>query len=86
MLAQYVYQSTSGLFRIIRHGHRWRALLDEVEVGRFDEPVHAAGAIRDMYSEARVPARIDRWRFLPDAPLGHLGPPTSAAMARLAAA
>nr|WP_255494762.1 hypothetical protein [Luteibacter sp. Sphag1AF] len=85
-MAQYVYQSTSGLFRIIRHGHRWRALLDEVELGRFDEPDAAATALRDSFNAARVPHRLDRWRYLPATALGHLAPPHPTAMARLAAA
>ena len=31
MLAQYVYPSLLGLFRIVRHGRRWRALQAPLE-------------------------------------------------------
>lgn len=86
MLAQYVFSSTEAAFRIVRHGHRWRALRDELEIGRYDIPEDAVRDLRERYASARLPRRLDDWRFIPDAPLRHLSPPTAAAMARLAAA
>ena len=43
MLAQYVYPSLLGLFRIVRHGRRWRALHESAEVGRFEFPNSVLG-------------------------------------------
>jgi hypothetical protein len=86
VLAQYVSTSTEGLFRIVHHGHRWRALRDEVEVGRFESPEVAVASLRETYAGARLPRRVSDWRFLPAAALGHLSPPSAAALARLAAA
>lgn len=86
MLAQYVFTSTEGLFRIVRHGHRWRALRGDTEVGRFDSPEGAVAGLRELYASSRLPRRLDDWRFLPAAALGHLAPPSAAALARLAAA
>ena len=86
VLAQYVFTSTEGLFRIVRHGHRWRALCGESEVGRFDAPEEAVAGLRDVYAASRLPRRLSDWRFLPAAALGHLAPPSAAALARLAAA
>lgn len=86
MLAQYVYTSPEGMFRIVRHGRRWRALLSDREVGRFDTAEEALSGLRQLYSGARLPVRMDNWRFIPDAPLGHLPPTSPSALARLAAA
>lgn len=86
MLAQYVFTSAEAPFRIVRHGHRWRALHGEREVGRFDSAEDAVHALRADQPEARLPRRLSDWRFLPDGPLCHLAPPSPAAMARLAAA
>ena len=86
MLAQYVFTSAEAPFRIVRHGHRWRALDGDREVGRFDSPEDAVRGLREDRPDARLPRRLSDWRFLPDAPLLHLGPPRSAAVARLAAA
>jgi len=86
VLAQYVFTSSEGLFRIVRHGHRWRALFGESEVGRFDSPEVAVASLRDLYAGSRLPRRLTDWRFLPAAPLGHLAPPSAAALARLATA
>ncbi|MGN6237969.1 hypothetical protein [Dyella sp. KULCS107] len=71
MLAQYVYPSTLGLFRIIRHGRRWRALREGAELGRFECEQSALHALRDEYPHARLPARLERWRFLPQLALVH---------------
>ncbi|MGE7138317.1 hypothetical protein ACQKIE_11870 [Luteibacter sp. NPDC031894] len=86
MLAQYVFTSSDAPFRIVRHGHRWRALRDDVEVGRYDRPEEAVRDLRDRHPAARLPRRLDDWRFLPDAPLRHLPPPTPSAIARLSVA
>ena len=86
MLAQYVFTSTDGLFRIVHHGHRWRALCGDSEVGRFDSPEVAVASLRETYASSRLPRRLSDWRFLPAAALGHLAPPSAAALARLAAA
>ncbi len=83
MLAQYVYASKAGLFRIVSHGRRWRLLLDDREVGRFDSETRAVAGVRDQWAHARVPADIAGWRFLPALPLGHLAPPSAAVLARL---
>lgn len=71
MLAQYVYPSLLGLFRIVRHGRRWRALCEHEEVGRFDCELGALAALREAYPHARLPARLERWRFLPQLALVH---------------
>lgn len=71
MLAQYVYPTTLGLFRIIRHGKRWRALRDRAELGRFECEQRALEALREEFPRARLPARLERWRFLPQLALVH---------------
>jgi hypothetical protein len=86
VLAQYVFTSTDGLFRIVHHGHRWRALCGDSEVGRFDSPEVAVASLRETHASSRLPRRLSDWRFLPAAALGHLAPPSAAALARLAAA
>ncbi|MDF3981990.1 hypothetical protein P3W24_09830 [Luteibacter sp. PPL201] len=85
MLAQYVYTAAEVPFRIVRHGHRWRALQGPHEIGRYDTPEDAVRGLRDV-SLHWVPRRLSDWRFIPDAALAHLAPPTQAALARLAAA
>ncbi|QWT20689.1 hypothetical protein KPL74_01455 [Bacillus sp. NP157] len=86
MLAQYVHTSSEALFRIVRHGHRWRALRDNVEIGRFDSAEDAVRDLREASPTLRLPRRLADWRFLPAAALAHLSPPTAAALARLASA
>jgi hypothetical protein len=86
VLAQYVFTSPQAPFRIVRHGHRWRALRDDVEIGRYDTPEDAVRDLRGLHPSARLPRRLSDWRFIPDAPLRHLPPPSAAAMARLAMA
>jgi hypothetical protein len=86
VLAQYIFSSPEAPFRIVRHGHRWRALRDDVEVGRYDLPEEAVRDLRERHPSARLPRRLGDWRFIPDAPLRHLPPPSAAAMARLSAA
>lgn len=86
MLAQYVSPAMGTQFRIVSHGHRWRALQADVEVGRYDSPEEAIAALRSADPGARLPRRLSDWRFIPAAALRHLGPPTPSALARLAAA
>jgi hypothetical protein len=85
VLAQYVFTSADIPFRVVRHGHRWRALHGDREVGRYDSAEEAIHALRAGHPDARLPRRLSDWRYLPDAPLLHLAPPSAAAMARLAA-
>jgi hypothetical protein len=84
VLAQYVFTSAEAPFRIVRHGHRWRAIHGDREVGRYESAEEAVRGLRADQPEARLPRRLDDWRFLPDARLRHLAPPSAAAMARLA--
>jgi hypothetical protein len=86
VLAQYVFTSAEAPFRIVRHGHRWRALHGDREIGRYETAEEAVRGLRDDQPDARLPRRLDDWRFLPDAPLGHLGPPSAATRARLSVA
>ncbi len=66
MLAQYVIPSKFGLFRIVRHGHRWRTLLEERELGRHTAASAALTFLRDTWPRARLPMTLDRWRYLPE--------------------
>ena len=86
VLAQYVFTPADTPFRVVRHGHRWRALRDDIEIGRYETPEDAIRDLRAFYPEARLPRRLSDWRFLPDAPLAHLPPPRPATLARLAMA
>lgn len=86
MLAQYVFTAADAVFRVVRHGHRWRALRDATELGRFDTAEAAVVSLRDACRDARLPRRLTDWRFLPAAALAHLAPPSPAVMARLSAA
>ncbi|KRE90803.1 hypothetical protein ASG87_01315 [Frateuria sp. Soil773] len=65
MLAQYVYPSKLGLFRIVRHGHRWRSLLGEREQGRHDTAESALDDLLGAWPAARLPSQLNRWRYLP---------------------
>jgi hypothetical protein len=86
VLAQYVFTAANAIFRVVRHGHRWRALRGDVEVGRFESAEAAVLSLRDACRDARLPRRLTDWRFLPPAALGHLAPPSPAVLARLSAA
>lgn len=86
VLAQYVYTAAMDIFRIVRHGHRWRALRGEREVGRYETPEDALHGLREADPALRLPRRLGDWRFIPAAPLGHLSPPSPSALARLASA
>src|SRR5579859_5989320 len=71
MLAQYVYPSKFGLFRIIRHGRQWRVLCEEQEIGRHDTAESALIATRMAYPQARLPGELDQWRYIPELALAH---------------
>lgn len=71
MLAQYVHPSKLGLFRIVPHGRRWRVLLDEREIGRYDSDLEALAAARQALPQARLPQRLLDWRYLPQSALAH---------------
>jgi len=72
VLAQYVASSRLGLARIVRHGHRWRALINDSEYGRHESPEEAVQALRATAPGARVPADLAAWRFTDDHPLASL--------------
>lgn len=86
MQAQYVHSSPQALFRIVRHGHRWRALCDGQELGRFDTAEEAVHGLREGQPNAKLPRRLADWRYIPAPALAHLAPPSPATMARLASA
>lgn len=71
MLAQYVYPSKTGRFRIVRHGRQWRVLQDEQEIGRHETAEAALIAARIACPQARLPGELHQWRFLPELPLAH---------------
>ncbi len=62
MLSQYVFPSKLGLFRIVQHGRRWRALHGRVECGRHDSAEAALATLRNVWPRARLPAQLDAWR------------------------
>ncbi|TAM16061.1 MAG: hypothetical protein EPN68_16920 [Rhodanobacter sp.] len=62
MLTQYVFPSKLGLFRIVQHGRRWRALHDRVECGRHDSAEIALATLRNTWPQARLPISLDAWR------------------------
>lgn len=86
MLAQYIHAAPDALFRIVSHGHRWRALRADEELGRFDSADEAVQSLREGQPTARLPRRLAEWRYLPAAALAHLAPPSAATMARLSSA
>ena len=86
MQAQYVHTAAETLYRIVSHGHRWRVLRGDAELGRFDTAEEAVQGLRDTQPAARLPRRLADWRYLPAGALAHLPPPSPAARARLASA
>ena len=86
MQAQYVHATHDALFRIVRHGHRWRTLRADEELGRFESAEAAVQYLRDNMPGTRLPRRLADWRYLPAGALAHLPPPTPSALARLASA
>lgn len=71
VLAQYVHPSKLGLFRIVQHGRRWRVLIDDLEAGRYDSLEEALSTARQALPHARLPERLEQWRYLPQMPLAH---------------
>lgn len=71
MLAQYVYSAKAGLFRIVRHGRRWRSMLEMQEIDRHDTAESALEALRRNWPHARLPAQLTDWRYLPELALAH---------------
>lgn len=74
MLAQYVAPSKFGLFRIVRHGRRWRSLLEGSELARHDDITAALAYLQASCPRARLPSALDEWRYL-------AGPPARLAQA-----
>jgi hypothetical protein len=72
MPTQYVFPSKLGLFRIVQHGRRWRALHDREECGRHDSAEIALAALRSAWPQARLPMRLEAWRCQPEAALARV--------------
>jgi len=68
MPAQYVAPSKFGLFRIVRHGHRWRSLLESSELARHDDAPAALAYLQASCPYARLPPSLDEWRYLAEPP------------------
>lgn len=66
MESQYVFPTNRGLFRIVRHGHRWRSLIEALEVARHDSAEAALEALRLAWPQARLPQTLSDWRYLGD--------------------
>jgi len=66
MESQYVFPSSRGLFRIVRHGHRWRSLIEALEVARHDSAEAALEALRIAWPQARLPQTLSEWRYVGD--------------------
>jgi hypothetical protein len=68
MMSQYVFPSSRGLFRIVRHGHRWRSLIEARELARHDTAEAALDALRLAWPQARLPEFLSEWRYLAESP------------------
>jgi hypothetical protein len=68
MMSQYVFPSRRGLFRIVRHGHRWRSLIEARELARHDTAEAALDALRLAWPQARLPPFLSEWRYLAESP------------------
>lgn len=64
MVSQYVFPTNRGLFRIVRHGHRWRSLIEASEVARHDSAEAALDALRQGWPQARLPQHLSEWRYI----------------------
>lgn len=69
MVSQYVFPSSRGLFRIVRHGHRWRSLIETQELARHDSAEAAVDALRQAWPQARLPQALSQWRYVGEAAL-----------------
>lgn len=67
MVSQYVFPSSRGLFRIVRHGHRWRSLVEAREVARHESAEAALDALRLAWPQARLPQALSEWRYVSEA-------------------
>ncbi|HEX8778047.1 MAG TPA: hypothetical protein VF738_07990 [Rhodanobacter sp.] len=68
MPAQYVAPSKFGLFRIVRHGRRWRSLLGDCELARHDDVAAALAYLHASCKRARLPTALEQWRYLGEPP------------------
>lgn len=86
-MTHYVHPCKHGLVRIVKHGRRWRTLLDEQELARHDSVDKAVLALRERWPKARIPSSLLLWREL-HAPrsVGHRRVPCHGANRRLAGA
>jgi hypothetical protein len=64
MVSQYVFPSSRGLFRIVKNGHRWRSLVEALEVARHDSAEAALEALRVAWPQARLPRTLSEWRYV----------------------
>ncbi|MBM7130398.1 hypothetical protein [Dyella mobilis] len=79
-MSQYVFPTSRGLFRIVRHGHRWRSLVEARELARHDTAEAALDALRIAWPQARLPQFLSGWRYLaqsPDLPRARLARATA---------
>jgi hypothetical protein len=67
MVSQYVFPSSRGLFRIVKHGHRWRSLVEAKEVARHDSAEAALDALLEAWPQARLPQKLSQWRYVAEA-------------------
>jgi hypothetical protein len=67
MVSQYVFPSAHGLFRIVKHGRRWRSLFEAREIARHDSPEAALDALRQACPHARLPRVLSQWRYVAEA-------------------
>jgi len=67
MVSQYVFPTKRGLFRIVKHGHRWRTLIEVQELGRHDSAEAAVDALRSAWPQARLPEMLSEWRYVAEA-------------------
>nr|WP_225561823.1 hypothetical protein [Rhodanobacter sp. DHB23] len=56
------------MFRIVRHGRRWRSLLGGCELARHDDALAALAYLQSSCPRARLPADLDAWRYLAEPP------------------
>lgn len=67
MVSQYVFPSSRGLFRIVKHGRRWRSLVEANELARHDSAQAALDALLEAWPHARLPQALSGWRYVAEA-------------------
>lgn len=67
MVSQYVFPSSRGLFRIVKHGRRWRSLVEAKELARHDSAQAALDALLEAWPQARLPQALSGWRYVAEA-------------------